>query len=103
MSEAHTRGMNAAHESMMDGKTGASGDIVEEAFKAYLDESGYVVVPKVPTKKMILVGNDKIDECIDFWNYDSCAGYSVETFAANRTFTEMISAFPSPFESNKDE
>ncbi len=38
--------MNAAHESMMQGKAGASGDILEEAIKSYLDESGYVLVPK---------------------------------------------------------
>lgn len=49
-----------------------------------------------PTKEMIIAGNDTIDECIDFWNYDSGAGYCVETFAANRALTAMIDAALTP-------
>ncbi len=45
-----------------------------------------------PSKEMIAAGNEKIDECIDFWNYDSGSGYSVEQHAAFETFNAMIDA-----------
>lgn len=45
---------------------------------------------KEPTKQMIYEGNSKVSDCIDFWNYDSGAGYSVEPHAARDTWQTMI-------------
>lgn len=43
------------------------------------------------SKEMIEVGNSEIDDCIDFWNYDSGAGYCVEQRAARTTMAAMLS------------
>lgn len=45
-----------------------------------------------PTKEMIFNGNSKIDDCIDFYNYDSGSGYTVEPHAARETWSAMIDA-----------
>lgn len=45
-----------------------------------------------PTKEMIYDGNTGIDDCIDFYNYDSGSGYTVEPHAAYHTWQKMIDA-----------
>lgn len=45
-----------------------------------------------PTKEMIVAGNDKIDECIDFRNYDSDTGYEVGAEASFSAVNAMIDA-----------
>lgn len=60
---------------------------------ANLNKAGFVIVPINPAKEMIESGNHKIDECIDFWNYDSGSGYSVGQSAAYDCWIEMIETF----------
>lgn len=45
---------------------------------------------KLPTKKMIIDGNYEIDDHIDFYNYESGAGYPVEPQAAVACWSAMI-------------
>ena len=45
-----------------------------------------------PTKEMIIAGNDEIRDHIDFYDYDSGAGYSVEPQAAYACIRGMIKA-----------
>lgn len=99
----HEAGIEAAVEMYRDTYTDIGGTphekTVEAMIKAYLSASGMVLVPRTATKEMIVVGNETIEECIDSWNYDSGAGYSVEQRAANQTFEAMIAASPNPFKS----
>lgn len=55
---------------------------------------GWVLVPREPTKEMLLAGNDGIDDDIDSWNYDSGCGYCVEPQAARNVWDRMLSASP---------
>jgi hypothetical protein len=43
-----------------------------------------------PTKEMVEPGYTAIHDCIDFYNYDSGAGYSVEPMAAADVWRAMI-------------
>lgn len=62
------------------------------AYLAQREKEGWVMVPKEPTKEMIYDGNTTIDDCIDFWNYDSGSGYCVEPHAAAACYRTMLSA-----------
>lgn len=53
---------------------------------------GWVLVPREPTKEMLLAGNDGIDDDINYWNYDSGSGYTVEPQAAYNVWARMIAA-----------
>jgi hypothetical protein len=64
------------------------------AFVAALEAAGVVLAPKEPIKEMLLAGNDGIDDDIDFWNYDSGCGYSVEPQAAFNVWKRMLAANP---------
>jgi len=61
------------------------------AYLAQREKEGFVMVPKEPTKEMIYDGNTTIDDCIDFWNYDSGSGYCVEPHAAAACYRTMLS------------
>lgn len=61
------------------------------AYLAQREKDGFVMVPKEPTKEMIYDGNTTIDDCIDFWNYDSGSGYCVEPHAAAACYRTMLS------------
>lgn len=43
-----------------------------------------------PTKEMVSAGYEKINENIDFWNYESGGGYSVDDIAPSETWRAMI-------------
>jgi len=45
-----------------------------------------------PSKMMVAAGYEKINENIDFWNYESGSGYSVEDIAPSETWRAMIQA-----------
>lgn len=45
-----------------------------------------------PSKMMVEAGYEKINENIDFWNYESDSGYSVEDIAPSETWRAMIQA-----------
>jgi len=62
------------------------------AYLAQREKEGFVMVPKEPTKEMIYDGNTTIDDCIDFWNYDSGSGYCVEPHAAAACYRAMLTA-----------
>lgn len=68
------------------------GHLLADSILAALKEAGIVCAPAEPTKVMISNGNDAIRQNIDFWDYDSGAGYSVETAAARDGYLAMIAA-----------
>ena len=45
-----------------------------------------------PTQEMVDVGYREIDDCIDFYNYDSDCGYDLGAFAPTSTWQAMIDA-----------
>jgi hypothetical protein len=51
-----------------------------------------IAAMREPSKEMVLAGYDKINENIDFWNYDSDTGYAVEDIATTETWHSMIDA-----------
>jgi hypothetical protein len=45
-----------------------------------------------PTKVMIYVGNNEIEDCHDSWSYDSGSGCLIEPEAARNAWQSMIDA-----------
>ncbi|MFN7609222.1 MAG: hypothetical protein ACK5PJ_07860 [Ralstonia sp.] len=59
-----------------------------------IEAAGVALMPVEAAKEMLLAGNDGIDDDIDFWNYDSGRGYSVEPQAAFNVWKRMLAASP---------
>lgn len=80
---------NNNHDSLNPGFDGLSPAWREVMF---MNARAAIEAMRKPTPEMIEAGNYAIDEHIDFWNYDSGAGYSVGSTAAVAAINAMIDA-----------
>lgn len=82
-----------AHGFSYDGRTiNAMGEAYGQWAKAVKAARAAIEAMMEPSKEMVSAGYEKINENIDFWNYESDSGYSVDDIAPSETWRAMIQA-----------
>lgn len=85
---SHEKGIKAAAAAFWDHDACEDGKDAEAAIKAYLDASGMVMVPEIPTEEMRIA-----------WN---CSPGNGSSYFFDAYYADMISAANTPFQSQED-